>query len=279
MENNIGEQEGESYLSHLKPNYEIHVIIGMVIILNEIKDYHDQSLNGEAPEDKPLNQFLITTPFNMIKLRDMLQTVFTYYTVEENIKEFFLDLLDAQKGGGLSRYLDVLNENENLYSIKKSVCGDLFQELMLMALDEETTIPLLLNPGYLTILSKSRLPFSDSLLLAMVLLCQGEQQDYAMSFRELLDYLERLQPRTFGCSQQDWEDNQIQYANIDLIGQLIDHDIFRLVDAAVTFKEAVNLNLTCDKIVEAYNNMRFTVRNGCQLPEELLAMLSFIVGQ
>lgn len=277
----VEDEEELPQYSHLRPDYSIPVIISMVIILHEIKDYHDQcQSHGETapPVDKPLNQFLITTPFRMAELKVMLSNVFMYYTDEENLREFFKDL--QAKQGGLSHYLDSdCDGKENLYFIKQSVCGDLFQELMLMALNEEHIIPLLLNPEYLLILSKSRLPFSDSLLLAMVLLSQGEEVNgFAVNVHKLLACLDQLQPRTLGCSQQDWEDERIKVANAELIGKLIDHDMFMLLGADVTFKNSVDLNQVWSKIVDAYKRVSL-LGDVYQLPAVVLGMLRFFVGQ
>ena len=225
----------------------------------------DETQDGYAPsEDRALDQFLLSKPVKLPALLDKVWDTFKYYADEERQDEF-IDILRADKFT-LNAYF---TKDQHGYMMKFNLAGDVFQAVLLAALDTEYIAPLLLYPEHLFILTNSRIPLSDTNLLAMTVIHLGKGYN-ACSKDVLIPYLtENLMKTTLGLSQQDWSPHRISAATISLLSKLIDHDMFELQDHMITFKCDIDIKQVSLNIIKTIKDVLKFAR--LQLPPDLLA--------
>ena len=158
----------------------------------------DETQDGHAPsEDRALDQFLLSKPVQLQALLDKVWDTFKYYADEERQDEF-IDILRADKFT-LNAYF---TKDQHGYMMKFNLAGDVFQAVLLAALDTEYIAPLLLYPEHLFILTNSRITLSDTNLLAMTVIHLGKGYNNACSKDVMIPYLtENLVKTTMWLSQ------------------------------------------------------------------------------
>ena len=254
-----------------KPNLDIHLLIGLSILLSEIKEFHENNTmeteDGYAPNtDKPLNQYLLTKSFPLSGLLECIVAVYKYYSAIDKRKEFLTEFKDRKETIAL-----YFTNHGGKYFVKNSVTGELFQEILLVtALETNTLAPLLLNPEYLILLSGARVPLSDSSLLAMTLLATGDPAARcavpAMSC--VVVFTEQLVKRTMGLSQLEWSPSRITDETVSVFSKLIDHDIFKLENDILTFKDDVDIGQVLEKVTSIVSRLENILKP--QIPENIL---------
>ena len=254
----LGQYSAEKSSGDNKPQLAIQILIGLSVILRNIRDVLEsldlQNPNQLAPEtDRPLNQYMLSEPFALSECLSWLEEFFKYFVTPEHRKEFLVEL--TTKKETMNYYF---GRQEGRYYVKKEVCGNLFQEIIMVALDTENTAPLLFKPEYLEVVVSSRLPVSDTMLFSVALFNLGNSKERcAVSIKDqLLPYItDNLQFRTIGLSQLEWDTERIEREMISLLSDLIDHDIFKLSNDSLAFKDDVSIEKVLENTLDILNKV------------------------
>ena len=240
------------------------------VVLNFIhpwmQDLHlPEADDGFAPaEDRPLNQFILADHFQLPDMLRKVWNIFKYYSDQENQDELVKSIM-ANKNMLNTSY----TKESGGYRIRGSRLGEVFQAVLVAALEVEYTAPLLLIPEHLFILNNSRIPLSDSNLLAMAIIHLGKGYN-SCAMEIIIPYMiDHLQKKTVGLSQMDWSPDRMETAAINLRSDLIDRDIFRQEGRMITFDSIVDVSMIKLNIMTAVQNVRKFVE--LPLPPDLLA--------
>lgn len=240
-ESRLQEEEDEPLF---KPDLNIHVIIGLSLLITKLIK-NEEEAGEEEKEDLILNQFTLCETFTLRSLIKALETVFSYYTLNSNKKEFVLQFRDL----GDNQILEYYEKGQGTYCLRKSMCEGVFQEMLLVSLNPGKIVPGLMRPDYLRVITSSRPSLSDSMLVTIALLNLGNSSERcAVSTPSLKAFIgEHFQYRTISLQDVGWGKDSKMWT---LLAMLVDHDIFKLEKSYILFKDSVDINLMHRKVEE-----------------------------
>ena len=244
-----------------KPLFPLQVLIGLVLALRKVRYILDNRTEQLAAKtDWMLNQYMLSDKFTLADCLEWLVEDFRYYQSNEEQKEFLLQVKSEEDT--INQFFDRhTNYGHCMYSLKKKECPNIFQSILLIALDKENSANLLHQPDYLDTIVATRLPLSDTLLFASALLELGNaEQRHAVPIKDQLipHALNKLRYADGFRELRGWysADRMEQYL-VTLLTDLIDFDFFRIYDkTCLVFQSEVDVRQVRVEILEMLDRLR-----------------------